>query len=50
MPLKIYLSKLFSILYDLKYGFGLREGKDVSNDNLKKHIAKAPYQIKDMLD
>ena len=48
--IKIYLSKLFSILYDLKYGFGLREGKDVSNDNLKKHIAKAPYQIKDMLD
>tara|TARA_B100000795_G_scaffold214105_1_gene167796 strand:- start:98 stop:1051 length:954 start_codon:yes stop_codon:yes gene_type:complete len=48
--IKNYLSRLFSILYDLKYGFGLREGKDVSNNNLKKHITKAPYQTKDMMD
>ena len=48
--IKNYLSKLFSIIYDLKYGSGLREGKDVSIKNLSKHIAKAPYESKDIIN
>jgi hypothetical protein len=35
------VSKIFAYAYDLKYGFGIRKGKDLSKKNLKKYINKA---------
>ena len=39
--IKNFLPKIFSTLYDFKYGSGLRKGKNLSKKELKKYIASA---------
>ena len=39
--IKMFFSNMFSFMYDLKYGSGLRKGKNLNNKNLKKYILAA---------
>ncbi len=39
--IKMFFANVFSFIYDLKYGSGLRKGKNLNNKNLKKYILAA---------